>query len=193
MQNKYAGRMPTHILPTPSAEYLRSLFNYDPETGSLTWKERVLGGRGTNVSFNTRYAGQSVGTLNTTGSRQVRVKGRLVTAHRIIWRLMTNSDPVSQIDHINGNPDDNRWVNLREATQLENTWNQKVRNTNTSGHPCIYPAKSKRAASKKWNVRISLGKDGMFTATCYTFEEAKFVYEKVIAKHRDPRFRRVDP
>jgi len=151
---------------------------------------RVLGGRGTNVSFNTRYAGQSVGALNNTGSRQVRVEGRLTTVHRVIWKMQTGTDPVSQIDHINGNPDDNRWANLREATQLQNMWNQKVRNTNTTGHPCIYAMNTKRAASKKWRVLLSVKPKRIFVGDFHTFEEARAAYETALAKHRDPSFRR---
>lgn len=182
--------MPAKILPTPSAKYLHTLFNYDPDTGTLTWKERILGGRGTNVSFNTRYAGQSVGALNSCGHRQVRVEGRLTTVHRIAWKMMTGKDPTNQIDHINGNPDDNRWNNLREATQLHNTWNQKMRSTNTTGHTNIYRLNVKRASSKKFIVIMSVESRPTTIGAFVTLEEAMAAREAALAKYRDPTFRR---
>ena len=45
--------------------------------------------------------------------------------HRIVWKWMTGEDPPSLIDHINHDPHDNRWENLRLATPSENSQNAR--------------------------------------------------------------------
>lgn len=181
--------MPTQILPTPSAAELHALFHYDPITGILIWKMRPPDTR-ENRTFNTKYAGKQVGAVNTCGHRQVRVNGRLTTVHRIVWKMMTNADPTEQIDHINGEPDDNRWGNLRASTQWQNTWNLKTRSTNAIGFSCIYPMKTKRAASKKFRVLMQVDKKRKFIGDFYTLEEAKAAYDATLANSRDPAFKR---
>lgn len=52
--------------------------------------------------------------------------------HRILWKMRFGTEPYA-IDHINGDPLDNREGNLREANDAENQWNQRTRRDNTSG------------------------------------------------------------
>ena len=55
----------------------------------------------------------------------VRLKGgwEHVTLHRLVWLLCRGCLP-TQIDHLNGNPKDNRIENLREVSQSENNMNR---------------------------------------------------------------------
>lgn len=183
--------MPIQVIPLPSADELHALFDYDPETGALTWKERPPTTRANKV-HNARDAGKQVGAVDSWGHRQVRVGGRLRAAHRVIWKMMTGKDPAEQIDHINGSQDDNRWCNLREATQEQNQWNTGIRVTNTSGHRCIYPMKTKRAWAKKWRVVIG-GKGGQrFIGDFHTLNEAIAARdEELIARRDHAYFRKV--
>jgi hypothetical protein len=181
--------MPIQTIDLPSAEDLRSLFNYDPMTGLLTWRERFpLTHR--NKIHNSRDAGKEVGTTDSWGHRQVRVEGKLRAVHRVIWKMMTGKDPIEQIDHINGKRDDNRWCNLREATALHNAWNNGGKPSNKSGHAGVFPLKTKRATSKKWRVTFGANGDRLFIGDFYTKEEAIAAYDKAFATHRDPSFRR---
>jgi hypothetical protein len=101
----------------------RRLLSYDPETGELRWKE----------SPNRRIkVGSVAGWDHPFGYRQVTVLGHKVYVHRLAWALVHGSVG-EYIDHINGNPSDNRIANLRQCTQSQNLMNAKTSKKNTSG------------------------------------------------------------
>ncbi|MFY0633637.1 MAG: HNH endonuclease [Vannielia sp.] len=130
--------------PLPSPEVLRQLLSYDPEAGALQWQERPEHffqtedprGRGWLCSqWNSRNAGKEALTnTNGDGYKQGRIFGVTVKAHRVIWAMTYGAWPEDQVDHINGNRDDNRLVNLRASTNSQNQRNRKVGSNNKSGH-----------------------------------------------------------
>lgn len=96
-------------------EFALSHWKYDPETGVLT-------GRG----------GKPVGRVGKAGALGLWAKvpdGRRfhVLVHRVAWFMQTGVWPKRQIDHRDGNESNNRWDNLREATQLQNSQNLRPR------------------------------------------------------------------
>jgi len=102
---------------------LRSLLDYDPQTGRFTWratKANAVGG--------TR-AGCDMGG----GRRSIRIDGRLYREHRLVWLYLFGRWPEAQIDHINCEPSDNSLENLREATQSENNRNRRVQRDGLKG------------------------------------------------------------
>jgi hypothetical protein len=58
---------------------------------------------------------------------------RKFKAHRLAWLYMKGEWPTSQIDHINQRKDDNRFENLREATDGQNKSNNSLRPDNKAG------------------------------------------------------------
>jgi hypothetical protein len=108
-----------------TAEFVRSLLDYDPETGVLTWKQSPRIG----------WVGKPAGTRRPNGqiAIQIATRGRLYLAHRLIWLIMTGDWPPNQIDHRDLDPSNNRWTNLRLATRSQNCVNRRRKSTNTSG------------------------------------------------------------
>lgn len=116
-------------------EYVWQVLRYNPETGDLVWKERPLTlfkEERIGKSWNSRYSGQVAGTLKK-GYLMVYLKGSQFAAHRIVWAMVKGEQPPAVIDHINGNPLDNRIENLRESTPQDNAKNMFAPITNTSG------------------------------------------------------------
>lgn len=111
---------------------IKSRFNYNPETGKLTWAYREENSR-LNTYFNKRIAGKVAGTVYThykDGYKNERVSlevfGKRVnlTTARVCWLVQTGDWPKHTIDHINKDSTDNRWINLRDVPQAVNNQNK---------------------------------------------------------------------
>jgi len=137
--------------PTLTAEQLRSILDYDPETGIFTWKASTS---------NRVKVGDVAGCSNGDGYLRIRLHNRLFLAHRLAWLYVYGSWPEDQLDHVNRVRTDNRISNLREVTNKQNQQNASKRSNNTSGHPGVYWCKrdSKWVAQIKHNYkRIHIG------------------------------------
>lgn len=153
----------------PSQRALRELLDYDPETGSLTWRER--GGHwfdtwASRDSWNAKHAGKEAFGIVARGYRCGRLLGHPVKAHRVIWKWMTGEDP-EVVDHINGQRSDNRWANLRSVSLTENARNCSRPRNNRSGRVGIAGR-----ADGTWRAYIGTGKRQQMLGTFRTFEEA---------------------
>lgn len=106
-----------------SVTLLREWFTYEPESGALTWA----------VNRQKALAGTLAGSVDPKGYRHVGILGRYYLVHRVCWAIHYGEWPRSFLDHINGEPSDNRISNLRLVTRQQNCMNQKLLSTNKTG------------------------------------------------------------
>jgi hypothetical protein len=129
-----------------SALQLRELVTYDAETGLFTWKKRspcLFKNSQAHSSWNTKYSGNTAGSIKPGGYISIRIFTRAYAAHRLAWLYVKGKWPNEMIDHIDCSPSNNRWNNLREATPSQNGYNAGVHANNTSGFKGVYQYKDR--------------------------------------------------
>lgn len=159
-----------------TAEFVRSILDYAPDTGIFRWRHRADRKR----NWNSRYAGTVAGQTSS-GYRAIQIDGKgAYPAARIAWLYVTGEWPPDQIDHINSVRDDDRFDNLRAATNAENSQNRgPQRNNRSSGLRGVHF----HAQSGKWRARIK------FDGCHYSLglhdkpEEAAAARDAFVAKH----------
>lgn len=108
--------------PLLSAEYVRQALSYDVDTGIFTWRDRPDKAK----QINSRRVGKVAGTIDCKGYVLIGINGVNYFAHGLAWLYVTGEWPGSIVDHKNGDTQDNRFSNLREATSLQSNFNQKT-------------------------------------------------------------------
>lgn len=151
----------------PSAEWLHVLINLKFGADGrpvlyhrhrpLEWFEDHDVGR----TWNTKNAGRKVfDRIGKTGYMVGGLLGKMLKAHRVIYKMVHGGLCPSQIDHKNGNRADNHLSNLKAADVLINRKNVKKRCDNSSGVCGVHwagHAKRWRAEINNEGVRLRLG------------------------------------
>ena len=103
-----------NLIPPDIKDYL----SYNPDTGKVVWSKRTS---------NRTNVGAEAGTAHPNGYIRVHFKGKPYYTQRLAWFLYYGEDPCEQqVDHINGDPSDNRLTNLRLVNHQQNGQNRKV-------------------------------------------------------------------
>lgn len=174
------------INPLPPVDYLRECFDYNPDTGELTWRDRPDSHFLTASKakrHRTLRAGKPAGTTtNAYGYRVVQVTygetHKVYQVHRICYALMSG-DTRNPVDHINGERTDNRADNLRSASSATNAANRQ-RYTRPSRLPGAYYDKSRG----KWLAQIKRNYKAIHLGRFDTEQEAHAAY--LAAKEQPP-------
>lgn len=107
-----------------SADYLRSILEYNKDTGAFIWlvdRKKVM-------------QGSVAGAKNKGGYNQIQIDGVKYRACRLAWFYVHGKWPNGVIDHIDGNNQNDAFGNLRDVTQRVNLQNQsKAQSSNKSG------------------------------------------------------------
>lgn len=98
--------------------------SYCPETGEFRWRERI---------HSSANPGELAGTVEKNGRRKIQVDGCRQMASVLAWLYMTGAWPEELIDHRDNNASNDRFGNLRLASDWQNCLNARRRCDNTSG------------------------------------------------------------
>lgn len=165
------------IRKLPPLEYLKECFRYDRRTGLLFWKKRPLkhfSDRKSQRWWNSNFAGmEALGSICTSGHKRGFLDGKSCAAHRVVWKLVTGKEPPDVIDHIDRDPINNRWGNLREATNSQNFIN-RTRGWGISGHPGL-----RVGYGGRWEARIHKDKKYIHIGTFASKTEALAARKRV--------------
>lgn len=108
--------MGTQVSAQLTADRVRELLHYAPETGEFTWR----------VSRRCVPAGTQAGSVHKgKGYRNIRVDLRLHSAHRLAWLYVHGCWPRFEIDHLDGDRLNNAITNLRDVPHRMNAENKR--------------------------------------------------------------------
>lgn len=149
---------------------LRDVLDYDPMTGEFRWRFDKTG----------RYAreGARAGAINGDGYRQICIDRVIYGAGPLAVFWITGEWPARFVDHINGDKDDNRWCNIRDATVSQNGFNSRaVKNKKYS------PLKGVTFHRGRYMAQIKVNYRPIYLGRFDTPEEAHAAYMTAARKY----------
>lgn len=154
-----------------SYEEVSELLEYRPDVGGscLVWKR----------SSGRAFIGHRAGSPDPK-RRYWRLKllGKLRSAHQIVWLLNTKAWPEKHLDHVDGDPENNTFTNLRLCSRAENLQNQSRNRKNASGRIGAHWRKD----AGKWVSEIQIEGKRSFLGYFSSAEEAHNAYLEAKAK-----------
>lgn len=154
--------MPKVIHAPLTVERLRELVHYDPGSGVFT-RLKITGKVG--------KVGDIAGSQNPQGRIEFSVDAKKYLAHRLAWLYMTGEWPDHEIDHIDGDPTNNRFTNLRDVPHWVNTQNLRAaKSHNKVGILGV------RKRYNRWRAAIVVDGKEIFIGSFATPEEAQAAY-----------------
>ncbi len=150
--------------------YLKTILNYNEDTGKFTWVIRK-GARA--------LKGTIAGTIDNTGYIHITIDKKVYQSHRLVWLYIYGNFPKEFLDHINGNKLDNRFVNLRECSRSQNGMNRPKQSNNTTGYKGVYY----HTQSKRYRAKVTINKKVKMLGNYKTPEEAYNRYLEYCKEH----------
>ncbi|MFV1944119.1 HNH endonuclease signature motif containing protein [Pseudomonas luteola] len=157
-----------------TAERVRELLDYNPETGEFSWKEEKRAGFKGSVVMHKK--GSKAGTKRTDGRTVIRVDARLYMAYRLAWLWMTGEWPRFEIDHIDGDSTNDRFANLRDVSRKLNQENLRRPQKSKGGSKYLGVYANKFGRRKPWRAAISTNGKQKYLGEFLTEEEAYQAY-----------------
>lgn len=105
--------------------------------------------------------------------------GRKAPKYQPMHRFLLDAPRGVQVDHINGNPLDNRRSNIRLCTAAQNSQNTRKRKGTSSRFKGVYWHK----AASKWMAYINVGGRRIYLGLYLSETAAALAYDEAAKKH----------
>jgi hypothetical protein len=151
-----------------TADRLRQVLSYDSATGLFVWRVHLPWSRGHagNIAGRPMTGGRAAGYI------RIKIDGRDYLAHRLAWLYVHGVWPSLKLDHKNRNRGDNRFANLRQATDSQNAANRPHTKRNKTG----YKGVSRYKDTDRYQAFIQVSRRNVWLGTFDTAEEAHAAY-----------------
>jgi ribosomal protein S19 len=153
-------------------EYLKSILSYDPDTGDWLWLKAKSN------SIKPGSAGYWITARSGKKYRRIVIDKHDYYASRLAFLYITGEMPQLCVDHINGDSEDDRWANLREASIKENT-----RNVGLTHNKSGLPMGVSHGTKYKFNAHIVVDGEGHYLGSFSTPEVAHIAYIEARRKY----------
>jgi hypothetical protein len=168
------------IDPNLTAEQLRAVLDYDALSGVFRWRWRD----DVSPHINQRLAGTVAGWVSRpeTGHMKVTLNGGSYYLARLAWLYVTGEWPQFEVDHIDTNPGNNSWTNLRDVTHRQNSHNMSTRKTITDELPRLKGARFHRTTGR-WQASIIVNGKSIYLGLFPTQTLAHAAYREAAIRH----------
>lgn len=157
--------MRRHNITEEDLKNLSKCLQYDPSTGSITWKAHQ------NPATALRVVGKpAFSSFDIHGYGRGMFLGKKYRAHQIAFAMYHGKWSQNFIDHINGNRKDNRILNLREVSSKENSMNRCTK----SNYGCHgIQERTLKDGNKSYHVSITVDGKRHYIGTFHDLDEAR--------------------
>lgn len=128
---------------------------YDPLTGIFKWKESGKGRRKDLIAGCVKQKGNNIW-------RRIVIDGQEYTSGQLAWIIMKGEIPEFIIDHIDGNPLNDKWENIRRGDNSIDQRNAKLNRRNRTGVAGV----KFMPKENQYHAFIGTGKDGQKYLGC---------------------------
>jgi len=144
------------------------LEHLEEHDGKLFWK---------NLKNRTDFNRKEAGWMNNTGYKRVKVLGKSLLCHRIIYFIHTGEWP-KEIDHKDRNPLNNKIENLRACSRSQNRTNSKKPNNASR-----FGRNIKMQRSGNYSVVLKINNEDLHIGTFEDLELAQLVASEAREKY----------